>query len=69
MEDFKRIQLVEYNADEVELTPAERDLVESDRLGVNAGVVEPVDLHQFIEAVKQIGMFWAVLNQSPPSVP
>ena len=41
----------------------ERDLVESYRLGVNAYVVKPVDFVQFVAAVKQVGMFWAVVNE------
>ena len=44
----------------------ERDLVESYRLGVNAYVVKPVDFSAFIEGVKQLGAFWAVLNEPPP---
>jgi CheY-like chemotaxis protein len=44
----------------------ERDLVESYRLGVNAYVVKPVDFVQFAAAVKEIGMFWAVINEPPP---
>jgi CheY-like chemotaxis protein len=44
----------------------ERDLVESYALGVNAYVVKPVDFSQFVDAVKQVGMFWAVINQPPP---
>jgi CheY-like chemotaxis protein len=44
----------------------ERDLVESYALGVNAYVVKPVDFSQFLDAVKQVGMFWAVINQPPP---
>jgi CheY-like chemotaxis protein len=44
----------------------EQDLVESYRLGVNAYVVKPVDFSQFQEAVKQLGMFWAVINEPPP---
>ncbi|HEY9595112.1 MAG TPA: response regulator [Spirochaetia bacterium] len=43
----------------------ERDLVESYRLGVNAYVVKPIGLSDFIEAVKQLGMFWAVINEVP----
>lgn len=45
----------------------ERDIVESYKLGVNAYVVKPVDFSQFLEAIKQIGAFWAVVNQPPPS--
>jgi DNA-binding NarL/FixJ family response regulator len=44
----------------------ERDLVESYRLGVNAYVVKPVDFHEFARAVKEIGVFWAVINEPPP---
>ena len=44
----------------------EQDLVESYRLGVNAYVVKPVDFARFIEVVKQLGMFWAVVNEPPP---
>lgn len=43
----------------------ERDLVESYRLGVNAYVVKPVQFVQFVESVKQLGAFWAVLNEPP----
>lgn len=44
----------------------EKDLVESYRLGVNAYVVKPVDFQQFIEAVRNLGLFWAVINEPPP---
>jgi DNA-binding response OmpR family regulator len=44
----------------------ERDLVQSYKLGVNAYVVKPVDFHQFVNAVKELGVFWAVINQAPP---
>ena len=44
----------------------ESDLVESYRLGVNAYVVKPVDFREFISAVKNVGLFWAVVNQPPP---
>ncbi len=44
----------------------ERDLVESYRLGVNAYVVKPVRFHDFIKAVKELGVFWALLNEPPP---
>jgi CheY-like chemotaxis protein len=47
----------------------ERDLVESYRLGVNAYVVKPVDFDQFVAAVKEVGMFWAVINEPPPGSP
>jgi CheY-like chemotaxis protein len=44
----------------------EQDLIKSYELGVNAYVVKPVDFKDFIEAVKQIGVFWAVINELPP---
>ena len=44
----------------------ERDLVASYKLGVNAYVVKPVDFHQFVNAVKELGVFWAVINEPPP---
>lgn len=43
----------------------ESDLARSWNLGVNAYVVKPVDIMQFFEAVKTLGRFWAVFNQSP----
>ena len=44
----------------------ERDLVRSYSLGVNAFVVKPVGFEQFFEAIRDLGMFWAVLNEPPP---
>jgi len=44
----------------------EQDLVRSYQLGVNAYVVKPVDFQQFIESIKQIGFFWAIINEPPP---
>ena len=44
----------------------EQDLIRSYDLGVNAYVVKPVDFHEFINAVKSLGAFWAVLNEPPP---
>jgi two-component system, response regulator len=43
----------------------ERDVVESYRLGVNSYVVKPVDFEQFTEAVRQLGLYWMLLNQPP----
>ena len=43
----------------------ECDLVDSYKLGVNAYVVKPVDFQQFIQAVKTLGAFWALINESP----
>jgi CheY-like chemotaxis protein len=44
----------------------ESDLVTSYELGVSAYVVKPVDFSQFVDAVKKLGLFWAVLNVPPP---
>jgi CheY-like chemotaxis protein len=44
----------------------ERDLVESYALGVNAYVVKPVKFNDFMDALKLLGGFWAVLNEPPP---
>jgi CheY-like chemotaxis protein len=44
----------------------EKDMVASYRLGVNAYVVKPVDFHEFVNAIKELGVFWAVINQPPP---
>ena len=44
----------------------ERDLVRSYELGVNAFVVKPVDFNAFFEAIQDLGMFWAILNEPPP---
>lgn len=44
----------------------ERDLVESYEKGVNSFVVKPVDFNAFFEAIQDIGMFWAVINEPPP---
>jgi len=44
----------------------EADLVKSYELGVNAYVVKPVGFQQFVDAIKQTGMFWAVINEPPP---
>jgi DNA-binding response OmpR family regulator len=41
----------------------ERDIVESYKLGVNAYVVKPVDFHEFVDAIKELGIFWAVINE------
>lgn len=46
----------------------EPDLELAYRLGVNAYVVKPVDFAQFVGAVRQVGAFWAVVNQPPTGV-
>ena len=45
----------------------ERDVIESYRLGVNAYVVKPVNFSEFINAVKELGAFWAIVNEPPPA--
>ena len=44
----------------------EQDLIRSYKLGANAYVVKPVDFTGFIDAVRQLGAFWAVINEPPP---
>ena len=43
----------------------ERDMVESYRLGANSYIRKPVDFAQFTESVRQLGLYWLVLNQTP----
>ena len=43
----------------------EQDVIESYKLGVNSYIVKPVDFHQFVEAVRQLNLYWLVLNQGP----
>ena len=43
----------------------ERDVVETYNLGVNSYIVKPVDFEQFTEAVRQLGLYWVLLNQPP----
>jgi CheY-like chemotaxis protein len=45
----------------------EPDLKKCYELGANAYVVKPVDFQEFFEAVKQLGIFWAVINELPPN--
>ena len=60
---------------ELRLTPVvmltssreEQDLIRSYELGVNAYVVKPVDFAEFMTAVRQLGGFWAVVNEAPPA--
>jgi CheY-like chemotaxis protein len=44
----------------------EKDLVTSYKLGVNGYVVKPVDFHEFVNAIKELGIFWAIINEPPP---
>jgi DNA-binding response OmpR family regulator len=44
----------------------EKDMVASYELGVNAYVVKPVDFHEFVNAIKELGVFWAIINEPPP---
>jgi CheY-like chemotaxis protein len=44
----------------------ERDLVEGYQLGVNAYVVKPIHFDEFVHAVSQLGVFWALINEPPP---
>jgi two-component system response regulator len=44
----------------------ERDLVSGYSLGANSYVRKPVDFGEFVEAVKQLGLYWLMLNESPP---
>lgn len=45
----------------------EQDLIDGYALGANAYVRKPVDFDQFMDAVRQLGLFWLVLNEPPPS--
>jgi CheY-like chemotaxis protein len=59
--DLKSIPVVMLTASREEL-----DLVRSYKLGVNAYVVKPVGFKEFLDAVRDLGVFWAVLNEPPP---
>ncbi len=59
-EDLKLIPVVVLTS-----SRQERDMMESYRLGVNAYVVKPIDFHAFVDAVKELGVFWAVINEPP----
>jgi CheY-like chemotaxis protein len=45
----------------------ERDLLESYSMGVNAYVVKPVSFQEFMDAVSELGLFWAIVNEPPPA--
>ena len=59
-EEFKRLPVVILSS-----SREESDLARSWDLGVNAYVVKPVDIDQFFQAVKTLGTFWAVINETP----
>ncbi len=44
----------------------EKDMVASYKLGVNGYVVKPVDFHEFVNAIRELGVFWAIINEPPP---
>ena len=46
----------------------EQDLIEGYSQGANSYVRKPVDFNQFVEAVRQLGLYWLVLNEPPPRV-
>ena len=46
-----------------------QDVAKSYELGVNAYVVKPVEFEKFVEAVKQLGLFWLLVNEPPPMTP
>jgi two-component system response regulator len=46
----------------------ERDLVEGYRLGANSYIRKPVDFNQFSEAIRQLGLYWLVLNEVPDPI-
>jgi DNA-binding response OmpR family regulator len=60
-EKFKMIPVVILTS-----SKEEKDMVASYTLGVNAYVVKPVDFHEFVNAIKELGVFWAVINEPPP---
>jgi len=46
----------------------EKDLINGYKLGANSYIRKPVDFTQFTEAVRQLGLYWIVLNETPPAV-
>jgi DNA-binding NarL/FixJ family response regulator len=44
----------------------ESEMVASYALGVNAYVVKPVDFYEFVNAIRELGVFWAIINEPPP---
>ena len=60
--DKKRIPVVMMTS-----SREEQDLVRSYDLGVNAYVVKPVDFQQFLDSVRKLSCFWALVNEPPPA--
>lgn len=58
--EFKAIPVVVLTS-----SKEESDLIASYQKGVNAYVVKPVDFHDFVDAVKNLGIFWALINETP----
>ena len=44
----------------------DRDIIEGYALGTNGYVVKPIDFHEFVDTIKQLGVFWAIVNEPPP---
>lgn len=59
--EFKRIPVVVLTS-----SREEQDLIRSYNLGANAYVVKPVDFQEFVNAIKKLALFWAMVNQPPP---
>ena len=45
----------------------ERDIIASYQLGANSYIRKPIDFDQFVDAIRQLGLYWLVLNQAPPA--
>jgi DNA-binding NarL/FixJ family response regulator len=45
----------------------EQDIIKSYNLGANSYIRKPVDFAQFAEAVRQLGIYWLMLNEAPPA--
>ena len=59
--DLKRLPVVMLTS-----SREEHDLVKSYQLGVNAYVIKPADSQQFVDSVRRLGFFWAIINEPPP---